>query len=233
MSGREDTRHQRYSNEEGRLSCSLASRSTSRCRSSCGRSSGSKTSFTAMLTSTTLNPVRFSTRFITLRRTASEICGIDLPYSTAIERSTAASSSPTCTDTPRVGPPPVTLFKNPPTAREVPPPICIPSISWAAIPAILETTMSLMLVPPRPLLRDEALVSSPRGILGSSMCLFSPFPAGTMLIEYLTARQVVKTKGTRQVPEKPVHRKPRVSEKEPSRQLVNRGYSSFRPPPCL
>src|SRR5438552_348138 len=75
-----------------------------------------------MLTSTTLNPTRFSTLLITLRRTASETCGIGLPYSTAKESSTIASSSPTSTPTPRVGPPPVTLSKNPPTARAVPPP---------------------------------------------------------------------------------------------------------------
>src|SRR5215212_12154078 len=79
-----------------------------------------------MFTSVTLRPVRFSIRFITLLRTASVVCGICLPYSMAIERSAAASSAPTSTETPRVWlPPPTpdmglgTLSKSPPIARAV------------------------------------------------------------------------------------------------------------------
>jgi hypothetical protein len=80
--------------------------------------------------------------------TASDTCGDDLPYSTAIERSTAVSSSPTSTVTPRVWPePPPTLSRTPPTVR-VAPPICTASTSWAAMPATWETTVMLMVVLP-------------------------------------------------------------------------------------
>src|SRR5829696_7623576 len=106
-----------------------------------------------MLTSVTRNPTKFSTRLITLLRTASETCGMDLPYSTASERSTAVSSSPTSTVTPRVvSDPPLTLSRTPPTAREVPPPICTPSTSCAAMPVTWETTALLMVVLPRSVL---------------------------------------------------------------------------------
>src|SRR5215212_9655083 len=82
---------------------------TCRCCSCCGRSSsGNRTSLTVMFTSVTLRPVRFSTRFITLLRTASVVRGICLPYSTANEKSAAASSAPTSTETPRVWLPPRT-----------------------------------------------------------------------------------------------------------------------------
>src|SRR5215217_7684401 len=131
---------------------------TCRC-SCCGRSSsGNRTSLTVMFTSVTLRPVRFSTLFITLLRTASVICGICLPYSTAIERSAAASSVPTSTETPRVWlPPPTpdtrpgTLSRSPLIARAAPPPVCTPSTSWAAMPTILATTASPMVVAPRSL----------------------------------------------------------------------------------
>src|SRR5215216_4996605 len=141
---------------------------------------GKQNIVTVMFTSTTLRPVRPSTRFMTLRRTASEICGIALPYSTAIESSTASSSSPTSTETSRVCPPLVTLSKKAPTARAVPPPICIPSTSWAAMPAILETTLSLMIAPPRSLRRDEPLrpcglcCSSWRALISSKLLLRLP-----------------------------------------------------------
>src|ERR687889_428740 len=113
-----------------------------------------------MLTSVTLSPVRFSTRFITLRRTSSVVCGITVPYSMAIVRSKAASSSPTSAETPlvRLLPPPVelppptapvTLPKNPLTAAAVLPPICTFSTSCAATPAILLTAASPMVVRPR------------------------------------------------------------------------------------
>src|SRR5215216_5567206 len=106
-----------------------------------------------MLTSVTLSPTRFSTRLMTLRRTASAIWGIGLPYSTVMVRSTAASTVPTSTVTPRdwppPAPPPVTLLKIPPIAWVVPPPIRTPSTSCAAMPEILETTLSSILVPPR------------------------------------------------------------------------------------
>ena len=76
-----------------------------------------------MLTSVTRSPTKFSTRLMTFVRTASEICGMDLPYSTVIERSIAVSSSPTSTVTPRVVlDPPLTLSRTPPTARDAPPP---------------------------------------------------------------------------------------------------------------
>src|SRR5919107_5489606 len=74
-----------------------------------------------------------------------------------IARSTAASSSPTSTLTPleKLPPlvllpvtPPVTLCRNPPTAAEVPPPICTFSTSCAAMPAIWETTVLLIVVLP-------------------------------------------------------------------------------------
>src|SRR5829696_3881098 len=68
-----------------------------------------------------------------------------------------ASSSPTSTLTPREKFPdelvPVTLCRKPPTAAEVPPPICTFSTSWAATPAIWETTVSLIVVLPRSLWR--------------------------------------------------------------------------------
>src|SRR5829696_7008040 len=113
-----------------------------------------------MLTSVTLSPVRFSTRFITLRRTSSVVCGITVPYSMAIVRSKAASSSPTSAETPLVSLPPplvelppptalVTLPKNPLTAAAVLPPICTFSTSCAATPAILLTAASPMVVRPR------------------------------------------------------------------------------------
>jgi hypothetical protein len=103
-----------------------------------------------MLTSLTRKPIRFSTRLMTLVRTASETCGIDLPYTMAIVSSMTLSSSPTSTVTPRAAPdPPRTLSKTPPTARAVPPPICTPSTSCAAMPATWETTALLMVVLPR------------------------------------------------------------------------------------
>src|SRR3712207_9435957 len=63
----------------------------------------------------------------------------------------AASSCPTSTETPWVWLPlpPVMEPRIPPTACEAPLPILMPSTSWAAIPAILETTLSEMLVLPR------------------------------------------------------------------------------------
>jgi hypothetical protein len=85
-----------------------------------------------MLTSVTPRPVRFSIRFITLRRTVSVTCGIDTPYSMATVRSTAVSCSPTYTETPLVGLPPplelpvtapLTLPRKPVTAAAAPPPI--------------------------------------------------------------------------------------------------------------
>src|SRR5918998_2446902 len=73
----------------------------------------------------------------------------------------AASPSPTSTLTPREKfwdepwpvTEPVTLCRKPPTAAVVPPPICTFSTSWAAMPAIWETTASLMVVVPRSLWR--------------------------------------------------------------------------------
>src|SRR5919107_4004593 len=74
-----------------------------------------------------------------------------------IARSTAASSSPTSTLTPleKLPPlvlppvtPPATLCRNPPTAAEVPPPICTFSTSCAAMPAIWATTVLLIVVLP-------------------------------------------------------------------------------------
>src|SRR5829696_9133865 len=75
-----------------------------------------------------------------------------------IVRSTAASSSPTSTLTPleKFPPPlvlppvtlPATLCRNPPTAAEVPPPICTFSTSCAAMPAIWATTALLIVVLP-------------------------------------------------------------------------------------
>jgi hypothetical protein len=43
------------------------------------------------------------------------------------------------------------LSRPPPIARAVPPPVCTPSTSWAAMPTILATTASPMVVAPRSL----------------------------------------------------------------------------------
>src|ERR671918_1573947 len=79
---------------------------------------------------------------------------MDMPYATVSVTSTAASTSPTSTETPRDWPPlpplpPGTRLRSPPIACWVPPPIRTPSTSCAAMPAILETTLSSILVPPR------------------------------------------------------------------------------------
>src|SRR5829696_8781476 len=116
--------------------------------------SAKNTSLTATLTSVTLRPTRLSTRLMMFWRTAWAIWGIDLPYSTVSVASIAASTSPTSTETPRdwlplPTLPPVTLLKIPPIAWLLPPPIRTPSTSCAAMPAILETTLSSILVPPR------------------------------------------------------------------------------------
>src|SRR5215207_2952213 len=76
-----------------------------------------------------------------------------------IVRSTAAWLSPTSTETPRGRPPPpVTLPRNSPMVGEVSPGSRVPpwdrwapSTSWAAIPAMLVTTGSCMVVAPRSL----------------------------------------------------------------------------------
>src|ERR671912_1968253 len=143
---------------QARCSWRLAISSVCSCSCSIGRSSGIWTSVTDMFTSVTRRPERLSTRLITLRRAASVIWGIDWPYSMAIVRSTAASSSPTSTLTPleKFPPPlvlppvtlPATLCRNPPTAADVPPPICTFSTSCAAMPAIWATTVLLIAVLP-------------------------------------------------------------------------------------
>src|SRR3712207_5554348 len=69
---------------------------------SCCSCWGKKMSLTVMFTSVTLRPTRFSTRLMTFLRTASATWWIALPYSTLILRSTAASTSPTSTETPRL-----------------------------------------------------------------------------------------------------------------------------------
>src|SRR5918993_4993711 len=147
---------------QARCSWRLAISSVCSCSCSIVRSSGIWTSVTDMFTSVTRRPERLSTRLITLRRAASVIWGIDWPYSMAIVRSTAASSSPTSTLTPleKFPPPlvlppvtlPATLCRNPPTAAEAPPPICTFSTSCAAMPAIWETTALLIVVLPISLL---------------------------------------------------------------------------------
>src|ERR687898_593981 len=132
-------------------SCSRRCCSSSRWRSCSCSCCGKNTLATVMFTSVTRRPTRLSTRLITLRLTASASWGMDLPYSAVSVRSTADSSWPTSTETPCVWlpPPPVMEPRMPPTACEAPLPILMPSTSWAAIPAIFDTTLSEMLVEPR------------------------------------------------------------------------------------
>src|SRR3712207_6132775 len=99
---------------------------------------------------------------------------MDLPYSAVSVRSRAASSCPTSTETPWVWEPPVMEPRSPPTACVAPPPIRMPSTSWAAIPATLETTLSEMLVLPRSVCSGLLLPCSLMYPLLSLMSLFFP-----------------------------------------------------------
>src|SRR5215211_3874429 len=134
-------------------SCSRRSCSSCRCRSCSASCCGKKMLETVMLTAVTRRPTKLCTLLATLRRTASASWGIDLPYSAVSVRSMAASSCPTSTETPWVwlppALPPVIVSRTPPTDCEALPPILMPSTSWDAIPAILATTLSEMLVEPR------------------------------------------------------------------------------------
>src|SRR5918995_6455265 len=105
-------------------------------------------------------------------------------------RSMAASSSPTSTLTPleKLPPllvlppvtPPVTLCKKPPTAAVAPPPIWTFSTSWAAMPAIWETTELLTVVVPISVLRGLPwLLSS---------LMFSSFPTCSFPTQMFSVR---------------------------------------------
>ena len=117
-----------------------------------GLPSGKTMSFTVAFSSVTWSPVMLWTRSEILRRTSSTVCRMSLPYSIPIVRSMAASTVPISVETPRVWlPEPVILLTMLPAAREALPPMWTPSTSCAAMPAIRETTESLMMVLPRSL----------------------------------------------------------------------------------
>src|ERR671918_45732 len=104
------------------------------------------------LSSLILSPVMLCTRSVILRRTSSTVWRMFLLYSIPILRSMAVSVLPTSTEIPLVLlSEPVKLPSTPPAVLEAPPPMWTPSTSCAAMPAIEETTLSLIIVAPRSL----------------------------------------------------------------------------------
>ena len=92
------------------------------------------------------------TRSVILRRTSSTVWRMFLLYSIPILRSMAVSVLPTSTEMPLVLlSEPVRLPSTPPAVLEAPPPMWTPSTSCAAMPAMVETTVPLMIVVPRSL----------------------------------------------------------------------------------
>ena len=121
------------------------------------------------LSSLILSPVMVWTRSVILRRTSSTVWRMFLLYSTPILRSMAASVLPTSTEIPLVLPSePVRLPSTPPAVLEAPPPMWTPSTSCAAMPAMVETTVPLMVVAPRSLSSGLSLRCCPDSLISHS-----------------------------------------------------------------
>src|SRR5215211_4276794 len=89
-----------------------------------------------------------------------------LSYSIPILRSMAVSVLPTSTEIPLVLlSEPVRLPSTPLAVREAPPPMWTPSTSCAAMPAIEETTVSLIIVAPRSLRSGLSLLYCPDSLI--------------------------------------------------------------------
>ena len=114
--------------------------------------SGKVMSVIVAFSSLTRSPVILWMRSVILRRTSSTVWRMFLLYSIPILRSMAVSVLPTSTEIPLVLlSEPVRLPSTPPAVLEAPPPMLTPSTSCAAMPAIEETTVSLIIVAPRSL----------------------------------------------------------------------------------